>query len=178
MSDKKRNASQRIEDLEQALMAAYQTLNQMAGDLSTIKEAIKLLGNKSDAVAKAAGLSDDVISAIMVDNNVAELKSKTDNLVTSGVLSTVESIAADSFVIGKEVDDDGKVVNPRLQFALSSLNQDLQDKLVGAKVGDVVTLQEGKLKLEVMEVYKIATQESAPVATEEVETEVSAAAGE
>lgn len=165
----KRNAAQRIEDLEQALMSLYQTANNMASDLTTVKEAIKLLGNKLDSVVKATGITDDQVSALMIENNVAELKSKVDGLVTQGILIATEETAANSFVVGKEVDDDGAVVNPRLQFSLTALQPELRDKLVGSKVGDVVTLQEGKLKLEVLEIYSVQGAEVAPEPSAETE---------
>ena len=58
----------------------YQAGDNLASDTQTLKEAIKLLGNKIDAIVKAtmAGedLNDEVLSRIMVENNVTELKSE------------------------------------------------------------------------------------------------------
>src|SRR5690242_16307611 len=114
----KKTAAQRIEALENAFMSLYHTADNMARDLLTAKEAIKLLGNKLDAVAKLAKLSDDDIAKIMIENNIAELKGKIDNLVEKGVLTAEEEVKENSFVVGREIDQDSTVVNPRLQFAL------------------------------------------------------------
>lgn len=160
----KRTASQRIEDLERGLMSLYQTADNMARDLMTIKDAIKLLGNKLDAVVKATAagetMSDEVIAKIMVQNNVDELKAKVDNLVAQGVLKAGEAIGPNSFVVGREISEDGTVQNPRMQFVVSALQEGVRDKFPGAKAGETLVLQEGKWKFEVLEVYDLVAPEA------------------
>lgn len=169
----KRTASQRIDDMERGLMALYQTADNMARDLMTIKEAIKLLGNKLDSVVKASQrgeqLNDEVISKIMVENNIEELKTKVDNLVNSGVLVKAEEVSPNSFVVGREIDNEtGAVTNPRMQFVVSALAAEVKDKFPGAKAGQILELQEGKWKFEVLEIYSIATP-AAPEAAAQAE---------
>lgn len=160
----KRTASQRIDDMERGLMALYQTADNMARDLMTIKEAIKLLGNKLDSVVKASArgelLSDEVIAKIMVENNVEELKEKVTNLVSQGILVAAEEVGSNSFVVGRELGEDGTVANPRMQFVVSALQPEVRDKFPSAKVGQVLDLQEGKWKFEIQEVYSIQTPEA------------------
>lgn len=168
----KRTASQRIDDMERGLMALYQTADNMARDLMTIKEAIKLLGNKLDSVVKASArgeaLSDEVIAKIMVENNVEELKEKVTNLVAQGVLVAAEEIGPNSFIVGRELNEAGEVQNPRMQFVVSALQPEVRDKFPGAKAGQTLDLQEGKWKFEVLEVYNIQTpQQAAPEAQAE-----------
>lgn len=178
----KRTASQRIEDMERGLMALYQTADNMARDMMTIKEAIKLLGNKLDAVVKATSrgeqLTDEVISKIMVENNVEELKNKVQDLVNQGVLVAAEEVTANSFIVGREIDADGKVQNPRMQFVVSALAENVRTKFPGAKAGQTLELEEGKWKFEVQEVYSIQTPqapqaEQSEQAQEEVKAEES-----
>jgi hypothetical protein len=161
MSDKKqRSATQRIEDLETGLMSLYQTADNMARDLLMVKDAIKLLGNKVDALVKAAErgtVNDAVVAAIMVENNVEELKKKVDTLVAQGILASEEKVTQTSFVVGREIDSDGKVVNPRLQFTMGALQPEIREKILGGMPGQVITLQEDKLKFEVLETYAIQT---------------------
>ena len=133
----------------------------MGKDLMTMKEAIKLLGNKLDAVVKATqrgeDLNDDVIGKIMIENNVQELKARVDQLVAAGTLvATLEPVDEQTFVVGQEVDDTGKVLNPRLQFVLGALQGELLAKIKGSKVGDTVLFQDGKLKFEIQEAYSVA----------------------
>lgn len=176
MSDKKpvdnRSASQKISDLENALMALYQTADNMARDVMTIKEAIKLLGNKVNSIVQASAggeqLTDAVISRIMIENNCEELAQKVKAMVAQGVLVSQDQIADDSFVVGSEINEQGETVNPRLQFAVYSLSpKEVQDKLKGSKVGDTVSFEEGKLRFQVSEIYQIQqpqapAQEAAP----------------
>jgi hypothetical protein len=168
----KRTATQRIEDLERALMSLYQTADNMARDLMNVKDALKLLGNKADAMVKAlqrdgVKINDETISEIMIENNIEELKQKVSTLVTQGILSPSEEIADSSFVVGRDLDSEGKVVNPRLQFAFSGINPEVREKLKGRKAGEVITFAEDKNKFEVLEVYTIGVpaqqvQEEAP----------------
>lgn len=155
----KRTASQRIEDLERAVMSLYQTSNQMARDLMTLRETAKLLNNKADAMCKASlggePLNDTVISRIMLENNINELKGKVKNLIDQGLLEATDTIAEGTFVVGNESDKDGKVANARLQFTLSSLDQAVQKALLGKKVGEAVTFEGDKLLFNVTEVYTI-----------------------
>lgn len=169
-----RSASQKISDLENALMSLYQTADNMARDVMTLKEAIKLLGNKVDSIVKASSsgeaINDAVISRIMVENNCEELANKVKTMVAQGVLASQEQVAEDSFVVGEEVNEQGEIANPRLQFALYALQQDLRDKFIGAKAGDLLSLQEGKLKFRVSEVYQIQQPKAAEEPTEEATT--------
>jgi hypothetical protein len=168
-----RTASQKIQDLERAVGASFQTMDNMTRDILTIKEAIKLLGNKVDAIVKAlqtsmsATINDDVISKIMVENNVEELKNKVTDLVTQGILAPQDEVDDNSFLVGREVNDIGEVVNPRLQFTLQALVEDLRGKLKGARPGNVVTLQEGKLRFELLETYAVVPVPEQPAAPSE-----------
>lgn len=177
-----RTATQKIADLEQGLLGAYQTMGQMANDLTTCKEAIKLLGNKLDAVVKATSsgqqLTDEVLSKIMVDNNIEELKNKVTNLVAQGFLVAQDQPTDNSFLVGREQSPDGTVLNPRLQFVLAELSKpEFREKFKAAKIGDVITLEEGKMTFVLQEAYEIVTPapalaavpapaEQAPVAVE------------
>lgn len=165
-----RNASQKIQDLESAAMQLYQTLDSMARDLGTMKDAIKLLGNKVDSIVKASSkgeaINDDVISRIMIENNCEELKQKVTLMQAQGILAPQEQIGADSFVVGAELNNEGETVNPRLQFALYALTPELQEKLKGSKVGDTLLLQEGKLRFKVLESYQIQQPKSPEAASE------------
>jgi hypothetical protein len=155
----KRSASERIQDLEQGMVGNYQTMDTMTRDIMVIKEAIKLLGNKVDSIVKASErgqpLTDDVLSKIMIENNVEELRGKVTNLVSQGILAPQQTVDDNSFLVGREINDMGEVVNPRLQFALQALQEDMRAKIKGSRPGDIISLQEGKLKFEVMETYSV-----------------------
>lgn len=160
MADK-RTASEKIEDLERAVMSGFQVSNNMTRDLMIIKDALKLIGNKTDAMMQAsvAGepLNQEVISRIMTENNVKELKGKVQGLVDQGILAPTDVVGDSTFLVGSETESDGKVVHPRIQFTYGSIDKELQEKLKGAKVGDVVVFKEDKLRFVVGEIYNIVT---------------------
>lgn len=174
-NQKQRSATDRLNDVEQGVMSIFQALDNMARDMMLIKDAIKLLGNKVDSVVKVAGLSDDAISAGMIENNVAELKGKVDSLIEQGILAAQELIDLQSFIVVREVDDAGKVVNPRLQFTVNAIAPEVSEKLVGAKVGALIDVKEGSLKVEVLEIYGIQTPKAAEAPAAETGTEESPA---
>jgi len=75
MTDKKkRSASERIEDLEAMVMGLYQTMDNMARDLITVKDASKLFLNRLEAVIKAAqregGITESTVEKIMIETNI------------------------------------------------------------------------------------------------------------
>src|SRR4051812_43627604 len=118
---KKLNASQRLETLEVNVQEIAMYANNMNRDIQMIKEAIKLLGNKTDAVQKGAGVTDETVVSLMIENNVKELKGKVEAFVNQGVLKASEAIDENSFVVVKELNDDGTVANKRAQFAVAAL---------------------------------------------------------
>lgn len=170
----KRTAAQRLEDLERGIMEAYRVLDNVVRDLATVKDAIKLLGNKTDSIAKASvlglPLTDENLTTIMVENNVAELKTKAESLVAQGFLKETETVEDNSFIVGRELNAEGKLVNPRLQFALNAVAEPVKGKLKGAKSGDILTFDENKLKFEVLEVYTILNPADTAKTTEAIPT--------
>lgn len=170
MSKDNRTGAQKIQDLENVVASLYQTADQLVRDVSLIKDAVKLLGNKLDAVVQASvrgePLNDDTLAKIMVENNVAELKGKLDKLVDSGLLKAQDEVKDGSFVVGREIDLDGGIANPRIQFVLDTMQPQIRESLRGKKVGELVEIEEGKFKFEVLESYEIVTP-TAPVAVAE-----------
>lgn len=166
-----RSATQKIADLENAVLSLYGVADNLAKDLTTAKGALKLLNNKVSSIMKAfsAGedLTDEVIGRIMTENSCEELAQKVASMVAQNLVVTEDAISANSFVVVSELDDTDQVVNPRLQFSLRTLPQAIQDKLLGVKVGSVILIEEGKLKVKVLESYAIQDPQTAPAAAPE-----------
>jgi hypothetical protein len=155
-----KTAGQRLDELERAMTSVFQALDHMGRESQTIKEAIRLLGNKVDALAKAniAGEAptDETLSKIMIDTNVEELKGKVEGLVKAQVLVSTDIVGETAFIVGRELaSGDNTVVNPRLQFTLGALAKEVGEKLKGHLVGDIITIKEGEVRFEIMEVYNI-----------------------
>lgn len=169
----KRSATQRIEDLEKVVSTLYGTADNMARDLIAVKEAVQLLGSKVDALVTAVSskedVSDKVIARIMTDNKVEVLKGKVKNLVDQNIFVATESLDENGFVVGREIGvDTDDVTNPRLQFPIATASALVKEKLKGAKPGDVVVIEQGKFRFEVLETYKVNVPKSeAPIAPRE-----------
>lgn len=161
----KRTASQRIDDLERAVMSIFNVANNMSRENTLIKNALKLLDIKVECIQGAlnAGepLTDEVLTRRMKEKELQELKDKVTNLVTQGFLIPADEVGDAGFIVGAETEPDaadgtpGKVIHARLQFTVASLAKEIQDKLMGAKAGSTVVFKDDALVFKVAEVYKI-----------------------
>ena len=72
------------------------------------------------------------------------------------LLAATDTISKDSFVVISEADETGKIVNPRMQFLLSALqNEEIKAKLEGATVGANIPVGDKGASLNVLEAYNI-----------------------
>ena len=154
-----RTAVQRLTDLENAIMSLFNVNDNLARDVMALRDSVKMLDNKLNSVVKAsrAGepLTDEVLRRIMIESNAEELAQRVAIMEAQGLLKKEEKVGQNSFVVGMELNEDGSVGNPRLQFALKALSPDLQAKLLGAKPGDLVHIKDGTFEFKVLESYEI-----------------------
>lgn len=165
------NAAQRISAIEKSLQAladnvgqalqefnrnTAEKINILADEIDKLTNSLQSVGKRVNAVTEATGTKDEV-NQMLIDSAVVELEGKVADLVKLGAIERDDSlpITDRTFVVGREVDADGNVVNPRVQFATASLSKNLQDKLLGSKVGDLVQFEEGQPKFEITEMYLI-----------------------
>lgn len=163
-NDKKLNAAQRLESLEKAMVLMDKTIHELYKSIEGLRLAGKTLSNKVDSIISASSqgqqINDDVVNKIMTENNVQELKQRIESLKASGQLVQGEEINDLSLMVLREVDPDtGEVANPRVQIAYQLLAESTKELLKGKKAGDVITMGEDKLNLEVLEVYNIVVPE-------------------
>jgi hypothetical protein len=173
-----RSATQKLSDLENAVLSLYNVSDNLARDFMVLKDAVKLLNNKVNAIVQASAggeeLTDPVLDRIMVENNISELKEKVDNMVLQSVIAPETQVSENSFIVGSELDTDGTVKNPRVQFALKALSPELQGKIKGANVGDTLHLQDGKLDFKILESYAILPPQAPAAAPAATSTETTA----
>ena len=157
----KLTAAQRIEALEGMNMAANQNIRVLAGEIDNLRQTMGALARRLNAAIKVGengSLSNDAVNGLLVEENTQELKGKVDYLVGQGVLKQSEkgTVGEKSFVVGRELDEDRNVINPRIQFALASLIPEVKDLLMGKKAGDVIKNESGDgLLMEVVEIFDI-----------------------
>ena len=149
MSDNtdKRTATQRIEDLEKVVTMLYQATAQSKnalenllrsqGDMALVKDALKLLNKKTEAIIQSAapetGITVQAVSALVVKMNVEDLTAQVAGFVASGHLTAADEVAADSYLVCEELAADGTQVNPRIQFRLDSQDASTQEAFRGKK---------------------------------------------
>jgi hypothetical protein len=167
---KKLNGTQRIEILERQVIKLGQLIDQqvviLAKEIDTLREVIVKLNQRINATIQAGeggSLSNDVVDNIMIKNDIKKMETDVEYLVKSGVLKKDNETPAteNTFVVGRNVDKEGNIVNPRLQFAISTLeNEEIKKMFIGAIVGNVIKAQvEGDSDIEITELYSITQPE-------------------
>lgn len=164
---KKATSTQKLAALEDKAMAHERNFLVLADEIDQLKVLIQGLNKRLNAAIKAGetedGLSNQSVQDIIIEENEKELKGKVDFLVEQGLLKKLgEEDVTDirSFLVGKEIDSEsGKVVNPRAQFSVGSLSPDLQEKVIGLKLGDSTSFREEDPDFVVTELYSIVDPE-------------------
>lgn len=158
----KRNATETIKALENSFMAQSQQIQILADEIDRMRQLIAALGKRLNASIQAAeggNLTGDSVNKIVLQENVKELEGKIQFLVDQGVLKKNDEspITDQTFVVGRTIDTEGNVVDPRIQFSVGSIDKNVQNKLMNKKVGETVTYEDGEPNFEITEVYEIHT---------------------
>lgn len=165
-------ATERLDAIEQGFRLLDNGIGDLARNAEMMRQALKLMDNKVNSMVKALNegkpLTEEVLDGIMKDNAALELKQKVEDLKAKGDLVDAETVEKESFLALKEIDPaNGSVTNPRFQAPLMMLSQDVQDLLVGKKVGDVVDPGNNRYQIQVLEIYKIVTKTAEASMTQE-----------
>jgi enamine deaminase RidA (YjgF/YER057c/UK114 family) len=178
----KGTAAQRLEMLEnqtQQIVQALQVLDQSLGNITTnlqsLINAVSLLNKRVQGIINVSESGKSISSGAVADDvvmqNVKELEGKIEDLKKKGIAVSADQVQENSMVVGRELDEqDGTIVAPRVQFPVFQLNEDKKEKVLGKKVGDIVSFEEGRNKLEITELYNIVV----PKAAQQEESEAKA----
>jgi len=173
------SAGERLSALERSLVPAVQRVGELemlmfnlSRENEILKDALQLLHDKQLAVISLANegsaLSDENINEKIVQLKELDLKNRLESLVTNGHIEASEQVTGNSFVVARELNKDGTVNNPRIQFMTARLIEEIQSKFLDKKVGDLIVGDEAGLDMEIMEVYSFIEQELAQESSEEV----------
>lgn len=196
-----RTATQRIEDLEQVVTTIYQgvteimnSLNSTGKRLSTlqedmvlVKDVLKLLNKKSEAIIQAAkaetGITAASVTDLVVKMNVNDFKNQVAVYLQNNQIVAAETVTDQSFLVCEEINSKGEVVNPRLQFRIDTLEESVKNAFLGKKAGDLISFGGDKLDAKILEVYSLVTppaptSEAAPAPVQEATPEAAPAAAE
>ncbi len=153
-------AAQKLTALENAFMTQNNQIEILADEIDRLRSQLVAVNKRLNASIKAAedgGISGEAVNKIILGENMKELEAKVDFLKEQGVLvkNDEAEISDKQFVVGRELDNEGNVTNPRVQFSVGSVDPELKKQLYGKKLGAVVAYSETEDSLEVTEVYDI-----------------------
>lgn len=181
MSDDKRTATQRLEDLERVVTMLYQSVGQhknaldgllpLKGEMNLIKDVLKLLNKKTEAMVQVAapetGINPKSVSDLIVKMNVADLEAQVAEYVKNGHLLPADEVSASSYVVCEESYKDGTLANPRVQFRLDSQAEALVEAMKGKKIGDTISFGEDKFDAKILEIYSVVEPKAPEAAPSE-----------
>jgi hypothetical protein len=177
---KKPKATERLAALEKTILGMSNTLGATArrvGEMELImfnlsreneilKEALSLLNEKQLAIVALSSsgqkLSNENINEQVVSMKEAAMGDKIKELESNGEIVAIDVVEENSLIISRELNDKGEVENPRLQFLVGKLVDELKAKFVGKKAGDLIKGEEGKLDIEIMGIYNFVEKELDP----------------
>jgi hypothetical protein len=157
-------AAQRLIGLEQSVATLDQALYNQTKQLSMMRDALSLLHEKVNAMILLMSLghtvTDQAIDQVIEQKRIEDMKKKVEDLLAAGSLEKAEEVSKKSFLVVREMNSEtGTVINPRLQFAVSILNQESIQKLIGKKVGDSVKfVEDNPAVIEIEEIYNVVLQ--------------------
>jgi hypothetical protein len=169
MSEVKLNAAQRLVLLEQESETTKDNLsycqNQViafAEEVDKIGDVLMKLSMQVHAMVQLLETNQPVnnktISSFLKNESVKTMENTIQTQLEQGVLLKSEDdvVTERSFIVGRELDKDGNVHNPRWQFAIPSLEAENKKLFVGKKKGDLVQVEADHNSLEIVAVYQIA----------------------
>lgn len=178
---KKVKASERLSAIESALIPTQRRVGELemilfnlSRENEILKDALQLLHEKLESVIalsnEGSPLTNENINEKVVLLKEQALKDKVTQMVDAGQIAKTEKVTENSLVVARELNKNGTVENPRIQFLTSRLIQELQDKFIDKTVGDLIKGDEDKLDLEIMEIYNVTLNELSSSESEQTST--------
>ena len=147
-----------INDLIQALQEILVSTNQVGRRIDRLEQNLSMLSARQGVIVKLASsgtLNEENYVNEVVRLKTESLKAEVDYMVKSGALVASEGpVEASDYLVTEELDADEKVVNPRAQFGLETMTEEVKNKVVGAKLGDVIKMSD-EYSLRILEIYSI-----------------------
>jgi hypothetical protein len=157
----------RLEAQVESLLALTKTsdsnFTMLAEEIDKLRDLTLGIGRRVNATIQAAEggqITNDSVNNLIVLDNVKKLEAQVKQLTDMGVLSAGNEVGENSFVVGRELDANGKITNPRLQLAASTASEAFKGVLLGKKLGDIILVDaENNVSFELTELYDIKQTE-------------------
>ena len=139
---KKIKASERLSAIESTLVPTQRRVGELemivfnlSRENDILKDALQLLHEKLESVIvlsnEGKSLSNNNINEKVVMLKEQALKDRVDDLVNAKQITAAEEVTDNSLVVARELNKNGTVENPRIQFLTSRLVEELQNKFIG-----------------------------------------------
>lgn len=166
-------SKEKLEALSEQALATARRVGEMelivfnlSRENEILRDALQLIHEKLDAVislqSSGQALTDENINETVVKLKEASLKEKVDEMLNQGIIQNTDVVGDDSLIVSRELNKEGKVENPRLQFLVGRLVDQLKSKFIGKKVGDLIQGDGDKLDIEIMEIYNLVPKSIDP----------------
>jgi len=167
----KMSGVERLAALEDTISRQNGKLEFLAGEIDKIATSVGILAKRLKATIDATE-SENKVDELILNENIRELEGKTTMLVDQGVIVRDKAHTVDNrtFIVARD-HNNGEVVNPRIQFSTSSIDEKFLKQLEGKKEGDFVTFEGTESELELVEVYRISDPKDTEQNFEEEATE-------
>jgi hypothetical protein len=152
------NAHQKLLYLESKVDNGQKQINILAEEIDKLGQIIQALARRLNASNKASNIPNESIDKIIIEENVRELEGRVNDLISKGILELAaegSEVSEQCFVIGREIDTNGNVISPRIQFAVMSLVPELKPKFLGTKKGDIISNDHNDNGIEIMDIYNV-----------------------
>lgn len=164
--------------LEKALQTMDQAFYNQSRQIGTMVQTISLLNDKISSIMTATqtgvALTDKNIDDITEARNEQNLKNKLTDLLEKGMIVQSDESKDNSIMVVRQLNKAGEVTNRRMQFVVSSIEEEMRKQLLGKKIGDSVEASGNQdAVIEVQEIYDIVSpkQEESVEKQESTETQ-------
>lgn len=179
-NETKMKPSEKLNIIEQSLYNTQRRVGEMevivynvSRENEILRDALQLLDQKLNSVVSLSNegkpLTNENINEKSVELKEQVLKERIQSMLDADKIEKAEEIGLDSIIVGRECNKDGEVENPRIQFLASRLSEDLKQRFVGKKVGELMVGDDDRLDIEIMEIYNYKPVEIKSDSEEEVE---------
>lgn len=161
--------SEKLKALESQLMATARRAGEMeliiynlSRENEVIKDALQLMHDKQEAtislIREGKLITDENINNKVTEFKEKALKERVENLLEQNKIQPSDEVSENSLVVSRELNEKGEVENPRLQFLVGRLSDEIKNQFLGKKVGDLVTNEGDVLDIEIIEIYNVVEQ--------------------
>ncbi len=98
------------------------------------------------AIVRVVGVSE--VQAELAAATQANLKAQVEAGLKEGKILPAEVVTEKSFIVGHELDKDGKLANPRFQLGFMALSEDSRKLFLGKKPGEVIETPNGTIAID------------------------------